>query len=132
MTDQYSLCPCGCGQPVIPSKKGRRKFATHQCRAKQWAATYKRPQRKWKPRALEQSAYLCECGCGKLTHLVPFNSKRMGYVKGEPMRFLAGHYVRTEAFRQIHKEARATAKMPKGRQHAAFGGDQIWSEGRGG
>ncbi len=35
---------------------------------------------------------LCECGCGEKTKPAPQNSKRKGWVKGGPMRFVARHY----------------------------------------
>ena len=34
---------------------------------------------------------LCMCGCGKRTRLAPRNSREKGWVKGEPVRFLADH-----------------------------------------
>jgi hypothetical protein len=48
---------------------------------------------------------LCECGCGQPTSLAPQNHARLGYVKGEPKRFVTGHHIRTaktleQAFQQ--------------------------------
>lgn len=37
---------------------------------------------------------LCECGCGKPTNPADKNHAKNGYVKGEPMRFLRGHYLK--------------------------------------
>lgn len=34
---------------------------------------------------------LCECGCGERTRLAPATIKRLGWVKGEPIRFVKGH-----------------------------------------
>lgn len=33
----------------------------------------------------------CHCGCGQKTKLAPRNKTDKGWIKGEPMRFIAGH-----------------------------------------
>jgi len=40
----------------------------------------------------------CQCGCGQQTKIVPYTSKRRGWVKGERMRFLHGHNIETVDF----------------------------------
>lgn len=35
---------------------------------------------------------LCHCGCGQTTQLAPKTSTRKGWVKGEPMKYVRGHY----------------------------------------
>jgi hypothetical protein len=35
---------------------------------------------------------LCECGCGKPVHPAPRNKPKIGWVKGEPIRFIAHHH----------------------------------------
>lgn len=35
---------------------------------------------------------LCECGCGGLAPIATTNWKKWGYVKGQPVRFIRGHY----------------------------------------
>jgi hypothetical protein len=48
----------------------------------------------------------CQCGCGKKTKLAPYSSKRIGWIKGKPIRFIHGHnapfrgYVITEKTKQ--------------------------------
>jgi hypothetical protein len=37
----------------------------------------------------------CECGCGQLTSLAKSSDITRGYIQGQPMRFLPGHYSRT-------------------------------------
>lgn len=37
---------------------------------------------------------LCECGCGTPTTVAKVNSRKHGYVKGEYLRFVRGHYHR--------------------------------------
>lgn len=34
---------------------------------------------------------LCECGCGRKTRIAPRTSRTIGWVKGEPIRFIRGH-----------------------------------------
>lgn len=36
----------------------------------------------------------CQCGCGEKTNIASQNSERYGWVKGEPLRFVAGHQTR--------------------------------------
>lgn len=37
----------------------------------------------------------CECGCGQPAPIAKMTAKRIGHVKGQPVRFIAGHYSRT-------------------------------------
>ena len=37
------------------------------------------------------SVKLCECGCGKPAPLAKLTNRRLGYVKGQPVRFIKGH-----------------------------------------
>lgn len=34
---------------------------------------------------------LCECGCGRAAPISPYTNRRLGYVKGQPRRFISGH-----------------------------------------
>lgn len=43
-------------------------------------------------RVSQRSDRLCECGCGQFTYISPKTRADRGWVKGEPRRFLAGHY----------------------------------------
>jgi hypothetical protein len=36
----------------------------------------------------------CRCGCGEKTNLATRNDKHDGRIKGEPMQFIRGHYIR--------------------------------------
>lgn len=38
---------------------------------------------------------LCECGCGLLAPIAKMTAKRLGHVKGRPVRFRKGHWART-------------------------------------
>lgn len=33
----------------------------------------------------------CHCGCGQKTDLIPYSAKGIGWIKGEPKRFINGH-----------------------------------------
>lgn len=33
----------------------------------------------------------CHCGCGQKTELIPYSAKSIGWIKGEPKRFINGH-----------------------------------------
>lgn len=41
--------------------------------------------------ATEIPAGLCQCGCGERTNLAPCNHATKGWVKGRPLRYVAGH-----------------------------------------
>ena len=47
---------------------------------------------------------LCECGCGRPAPISKVNYKRLGYVKGEPMRFIRGHATVGKKFTKEVKE----------------------------
>lgn len=36
----------------------------------------------------------CECGCGNPAPLAPHNRRELGWIKGEPIRFIRGHQLR--------------------------------------
>ena len=38
---------------------------------------------------------LCECGCGQVTPIAKRNRPEWGHIKGQPVRFVIGHYART-------------------------------------
>lgn len=38
---------------------------------------------------------LCQCGCGELTTIAPENDSSRGWVRGEPLRFIQYHHLRT-------------------------------------
>lgn len=45
---------------------------------------------------------LCECGCGRQAPIAPKTVRSAGYVKGEPMRFCAGHRAGPRGRKRIH------------------------------
>lgn len=59
---------------------------------------------------------LCECGCGQPAPLAPRNRASKGIVKGEPLRFIKGHY-KTSAAKPGHIKTHSTGykmiKIPK-------------------
>jgi hypothetical protein len=37
---------------------------------------------------------LCQCGCGRETYVPDHNSRKDGWKKGKPLRYVRGHYIR--------------------------------------
>lgn len=44
----------------------------------------------------ESTVKLCECGCGQPAPLAKKTSKKNGYVKGQPVKFIVGHYAKVQ------------------------------------
>lgn len=63
------------------SKPGPAPITVEQARTEGWY----RPNR---------NAGFCECGCGRLTPIAAESDRRRGWVKGEPVRFVTGHWLR--------------------------------------
>lgn len=36
----------------------------------------------------------CQCGCGQLAPIAPYTTRRLGWIKGRPIRYINGHYSR--------------------------------------
>jgi predicted DNA-binding protein (UPF0251 family) len=36
----------------------------------------------------------CGCGCGERTRLAPYSDRTLGWVRGQPIRFILGHHQR--------------------------------------
>lgn len=49
---------------------------------------------------------LCQCGCGGKTAIADRNWKRMGYVKGQPFRFLPSHSRRVTRGAKVYRRQR--------------------------
>lgn len=45
---------------------------------------------------LARSKVLCECGCGEPAPLAKTTNRRAGHIKGQPVRFVAGHNARLQ------------------------------------
>jgi hypothetical protein len=55
---------------------------------------------------LDPSLKLCECGCGEAAPLATRNDPKRGYVRGNAMRFIAGHnVVATPFWERVDREA---------------------------
>jgi hypothetical protein len=61
----------------------------------------------------------CQCGCGAKTQIAKSKEKRRNQAKGQPRRFLPGHYARTS--KTIPAEERFWAKVDK-----SDGDDSCW------
>lgn len=58
------------------------------------------------------SAKPCECGCGLPTPISRVNHARLGYVKGQPTRFVKGHTGRVRARRKVRTDGYVAALVP--------------------
>jgi|GEM_PF-2278419 len=47
--------------------------------------------------AVDPQPPLCACGCGQATKIAPKTDSRWGHVKGQPMKYLPGHWLKTAA-----------------------------------
>src|SRR5205814_2622576 len=56
---------------------------------------------------------LCACGCGQHTSIRPRNDRRFGFVKGEPAKFVQGHYARVMERARIPLADRFWSKVNK-------------------
>ena len=43
---------------------------------------------------MSKSLGKCECGCGGAVSMAPFSSRKKGWVRGSPVRFISGHHRR--------------------------------------
>jgi hypothetical protein len=57
---------------------------------------------------------LCECGCGEQTPLAKCNDPRRGQVKGQPVRFIRGHFAKLRAAQRAAQAGAAPVQPPTG------------------
>lgn len=99
------MCQCGCGKPAPvwtrnrPSEgiyKGmpKRFINGHAWRGRSHPAMTEKWQSLRESRTPVNPSGLCMCGCGGKTTISPNTVERLGYVKGEPRRYLPGHHNR--------------------------------------
>ena len=58
----------------------------------------------------------CQCGCGKRTSIADRNNVERGWIKGQPMPFLAGHHRRLVPFTDYQREINSL--IPKAEDRA--------------
>jgi hypothetical protein len=51
------------------------------------------PEARW-PRGIVLNLGFCQCGCGERTRLAPQTNKKLGWVKGQPIKFIVGHWAK--------------------------------------
>src|SRR5215831_3003309 len=66
------------------------------------------------PLAEKQKLGFCECGCGQRTGIATQNYSRLGWVSGQPIRFVRGHQNRGRKLSAI-----------SGENHYAWRGDEV-------
>jgi len=62
---------------------------------------------------------LCECGCGGLAPICKHTNKKLGYVQGQPLRFITGHHLKGKHLSEETK--RKMSESRKGNKHYMFG-----------
>ena len=45
---------------------------------------------------IKNNSGYCQCGCGEKTRLANITNSRCGHIKGQPMRYIQGHYARVQ------------------------------------
>lgn len=69
---------------------------------------------------------MCECGCGELAPLARKTNTKLGHIKGQSVRFIAGHQGRV-----YHHTLEARARMSEQRRGTRTGSDNpMWKGGR--
>lgn len=82
------LCECGCGLPT--QRNARTRGAQRKGDSQRWIRGH------W-ARGLRvivdppNPSGLCQCGCGEKAPIAVQTDSRLGYTKGEPVRFIVGH-----------------------------------------
>lgn len=93
-TTPRGLCQCGCGQPTkIETMAGARSGVLKGEYRRYIRGHTGRFPRKSPPNP-ETVHPLCECGCGTPTNAAPQTVTKLGYAKGQPLRFVNGHQSR--------------------------------------
>lgn len=72
------------------------------------------------------SEKLCECGCGGLAPIAIITSRRSGWIKGQPKRFIWGHGWKGKHHTEESKEKVRVAKW--GEKNPMWKGDDIVEE----
>lgn len=70
---------------------------------------------------------LCECGCGEPTRIATRTESRMGWVKGQPVRYRPGHHTRRRTV-SAETRARIAAAMRGSASQPGWRGDDIGYE----
>ena len=74
------------------------------------------------------SVHLCECGtCGLPTKIAPFNSKRLGWTRGTPLRFVNGHNHRSSPADRFWEKVNKNGPIPAHRPE--LGPCWLWMAG---
>jgi len=74
---------------------------------------------------------LCACGCGERTRLAKWSDKRVGWTKGQPLRFINGHNAtrhrqsRTQVY-AVWKSMHQRCNNPSDKAYANYGGRGIY------
>jgi len=94
MLNPSGLCQCGCGQPAPVARTKERGYLRGE--SKRFIQHHHvRVQQPYKPRGplppKPNPNGLCLCGCGKPAPIADRTLRSLGWVRGEPTRFIRGH-----------------------------------------
>ncbi len=113
------LCECGCGKPAPLAKRDNAKLGQVEGQPLRFISGHNSRLRGWRyePDPTQEVA-LCACGCGRPAPIAMRNNAKLGHVRGQPIRFIAGHATRLRPTRSM--EERFWEKVEK------RGPDECW------
>src|ERR1019366_2171103 len=74
--------------------------------------------------------HICECGCGRATKIATKTNSRYGIIKGQPLRFVNGHNMKTHGLTDTPEHlaymgAKNRCQNPKAKYYERYGGGGI-------
>lgn len=90
------LCECGCGEPTPIARQSEQKRGYVKGQPVRFAPGHTGTLRSLRkaaevPPEAPPEVRLCECGCGQPTPMARETNRKLGHVKGRPLRFIWGH-----------------------------------------
>lgn len=93
-TIPVGLCQCGCGKATAIARKTRAMYGAVRGQPLRYIHGHSGRRRTWNSAGDPNPSGLCQCGCDQPTYIFPTSNKRLGYLKGQSARFVAGHGTR--------------------------------------
>ena len=94
----HGLCHCGCGEATKPAPKTSRRNGWVKGEPMRFVDGHSARLRRINPELVGFSppnpSGRCMCGCGRATRIAPRSNLQLGWLKGEPIRFIHGHHAR--------------------------------------
>jgi len=90
----YGYCQCGCGEKTKPARNNDPRYGIKKGDLQKFLLGHSR-KRSWDPIIPKRNPDIpygcCQCGCGQKTNIAPQTDRIYGWIKGEPISFIAGH-----------------------------------------